>query len=168
MLRKSCKRCGVEKILNDYYTHKQMADGHLNVCKVCTRVRVRKHRAENDSVREYDKQRSKLPHRIKLNTEICRKNRAKWPEKYKARTAVNNAVRDGRLLKPESCSVCGRVTRITGHHEDYSAMLDVIWLCDLCHRRLDFSRINDVSKNPIKEIAEGVEGPESFNFMFQW
>lgn len=32
---KRCFCCGIEKDLNDFYKHKQMADGHLNKCKKC-------------------------------------------------------------------------------------------------------------------------------------
>jgi hypothetical protein len=48
---------------------------------------------------------------------------------------VSNAVRDGRLDRPNRCSRCNEKGRIEGHHEDYSKPLEVIWLCTLCHRR---------------------------------
>jgi hypothetical protein len=37
---KSCIRCGIMQSLDEYYLHNQMADGHVNVCKTCTRKRV--------------------------------------------------------------------------------------------------------------------------------
>jgi hypothetical protein len=59
------------------------------------------------------------------------------PEKYKAHTAVHNAVRDGRLEKPDRCAHCHTAeVSIHGHHEDYSKPLDVVWLCAPCHRQL--------------------------------
>jgi hypothetical protein len=58
--------------------------------------------------------------------------RARHPEKVKARAAVNNAVRDGYLMKPEKCG-CGG-SPVEAHHVDYTKPLDVAWLCGPCHR----------------------------------
>lgn len=58
------------------------------------------------------------------------------PEKRKAHIAVGNAVRDGKLVKPDSCPKCGRESRIIGHHSDYSKPLEVEWMCNKCHHSL--------------------------------
>lgn len=54
-------------------------------------------------------------------------------EKYKANFAVNNAVAQGKLIKPSVCECCGESGRIHGHHADYSKPLQVNWLCKKCH-----------------------------------
>jgi hypothetical protein len=56
-------------------------------------------------------------------------------EKHKARVAVRNAIRNGRLVKATECSECGSDQLIEAHHEDYSKPLDVVWLCSTCHGR---------------------------------
>lgn len=51
-------------------------------------------------------------------------------QKTRVRTAVNVALRNGRLVR-EGCKVCGG--RAEAHHEDYSKPLDVTWLCRTHH-----------------------------------
>jgi len=46
---------------------------------------------------------------------------------------VYKAVKSGKILKPNLCSLCHIPTRINAHHEDYSNPLDVVWLCHACH-----------------------------------
>lgn len=133
---KKCFKCNIEWPLHYFYKHPQMADGHLNKCKKCTKSDVRKHRADNiEEVREYDKNRYQTENRKKQSTENCKKQRAKYPEKYKARTAVSNAVRDKRLLKLPCC-VCGS-KKSTAHHEDYNKPLEVVWVCLQHHHELE-------------------------------
>ena len=42
MMVKVCKKCNLEKDILDFYTHKQMKDGYLNICKKCTIERIHK------------------------------------------------------------------------------------------------------------------------------
>ena len=57
-----------------------------------------------------------------------------------ARKALSEAVRTGRLQRPEVCERCGGSGPIEGHHADYSRPLDVEWLCVPCHTAEDPGR----------------------------
>lgn len=128
---KTCFKCKQTKPLDGFYRHPQMADGHLNKCIDCTKKDVNAHRARNvDRIRSEDRARSKTPkYRAKAIVQ-ARLMRAKSPEKYAARTAVGNALRDGRLTR-QPCA-CGN-PKSQAHHDDYSKPLDVRWLCVKCH-----------------------------------
>lgn len=129
---KTCFKCNVEKPVEDFYRHSRMKDGHLNKCKQCTKADVIKNRNENiEYYREYDIARSKLPHRKLEMLTRCIAERKRNPDKYSARSAVTNAVRDGRLEKTP-CVICG-ASKVVGHHEDYSRPLDVVWMCQAHH-----------------------------------
>lgn len=144
---KTCFKCGLKKPLSDFYKHKQMADGHLNKCKECTKKDAKKNRDENiDWFRQYDKQRANEPKRIAARLAYSKtergKNRIKaallaWrernPNKYAAHIAVGNAVRDGRLTKMP-CQICGSSIMVQAHHDDYSKPLEVRWLCTTHHK----------------------------------
>lgn len=129
---KTCFKCGETKLLVEFYRHKATADGHLNKCKECTKADVRSYRGDNkDKIAEYEYERSKRPDRRLYAAEQGRRHRSENPQKYKARTAVGNAVRDGRLVR-KPCESCGS-RKSEAHHDDYSRPLDVRWLCKPCH-----------------------------------
>ena len=138
-MEKQCFKCGLVKSLSEFYKHDRMADGHVNKCKECNKVDVRSNRMDKvEQYRDYDKNRGNCGERIKRNAVYNKKYRESFPEKYKAHTAVGNAVRSGFLIKPEICPSCGEITRskeMHGHHKDYSYPLDVDWLCVRCHAK---------------------------------
>jgi hypothetical protein len=128
---KECFKCKTIKPLTEFYKHKEMADGHLNKCKECTKNDANKHRQENlEKVRAYDRERSKLPHRIKLHKEVTSRWKANYPERIKAQRLLSYAVKIGAVM-PHPCWVCGE--KAEAHHPDYSAPLDVVWLCHIHH-----------------------------------
>jgi hypothetical protein len=55
-----------------------------------------------------------------------------------ARSAANNAQRDGRL-HPSPCEICGE-PNAQKHHEDYNQPLVVRWICHRCHVALHVLR----------------------------
>lgn len=58
---------------------------------------------------------------------------ARNPERARALSAVNNALRAGRIVK-SPCIECGSTDRLRCHHADYSKKLDVTWHCLRCHQ----------------------------------
>jgi hypothetical protein len=132
---KKCFKCGIEKDLSEFYVHKKMGDGHLGKCKECTKKDATKHRDENiEKIREYDRGRASLPKRRESVARITKYHREKHPDRYKAQTAVHNAIRDGKLFRLP-CFVCGAL-KVEGHHPDYSRPLDVVWLCPIHHKEI--------------------------------
>ena len=130
--KKKCFKCGNVKSLSEFYKHPMMADGHLNKCKECTKIDVSKNYSDKrEYYAEYERERAQRQERKKAAIRYQRKRRKKFPEKYIAYCAVNNAVRDGRLKK-QPCEKCGN-PETQAHHEDYSKPLDVRWLCRKSH-----------------------------------
>jgi hypothetical protein len=132
MKTKRCNRCGISKEISLFYKNKLMPDGRLNQCVECVRKAQREFRLNNpEHVQSWEKERQQSEHRKNWRVENQRGWRQRNVEKYKARTAVSNAVRDGRLEK-KGCEVCG--DKAQAHHEDYSKPLQVRWLCFKHHR----------------------------------
>lgn len=129
---KVCRSCQNLKPLSDYYKHSQMFDGHLNKCKECVKKRVSLY-SKTPAGKAVERKRQKTKKRRDWQVKYMRKRRKLEPLKYEARTAVNNAIRDGRLSKGV-CEVCGS-SNTQAHHEDYTKPLDIIWLCFPCHKK---------------------------------
>lgn len=132
MDEKECRKCADVKPLSDFYRHPRMADGHLNICKLCKREYQRR-RAKTKEGKAVERRRNQKPDRKKRLAENAKRWSEKHPKRRGAHLKVNNAVRDGRLIKPEHCESCGKIDTLHGHHEDYSKPLDVEWLCAYCH-----------------------------------
>jgi hypothetical protein len=145
---KTCKKCGAQKPLDDFYVASNMVDGRDSKCKECAKAAANKRRAEKlDEIRAYDRQRGNLPHRVEarkayLESEAGRASSAAAKRKYSisnpvktvARNAVANALRDGKLMKWPGCAVPECTLSPEAHHADYSRPLDVVWLCDAHHK----------------------------------
>ena len=125
-MEKKCFKCKRVLPLSMFYKHPQMGDGHLNKCKECTVLDVRLYRDGNgEKIRAYDRARASDRHKVEFKD--------RHPLKKAAQTTLGNAVKYGKVVKPQFCIRCWSVGKIHGHHRDYSRPLDVIWLCPRCH-----------------------------------
>jgi hypothetical protein len=150
MEEKKCFKCKAVRPLSEFYKHPQMKDGRVNKCKSCNKKDNIKNREDKvQYYREYDRNRSSLPHRVDARKEYQesfkkdpsftekrrisnKKYREKYPEKAKARRMVNYYIRKG-TLKREPCKICGNI-KSESHHPDYKYPLNIVWLCDKHHK----------------------------------
>lgn len=94
------------------------------------RERKRKYREEHpDKVAESHKKYRESGKKAAYNSR---------PEEHYKRTArhiLENEVSSGRMVRPTVCSRCGCECVPQAHHTDYTEPLNVVWLCDTCHRK---------------------------------
>ena len=128
-LWKACKRCGLTKPLEEFYTSEKNRDGRRSKCKMCVKAQVRaNYRANKKYYQEYDRRRNSTPERKQASNV---RHREIKPEKRLAYRKVLRAIASGELVR-QPCEICG-AEKVQAHHEDYSRPLDVIWLCSLHH-----------------------------------
>lgn len=130
---KFCKFCASTSLFYPYNPYK---------CKACLSAYATKWQKDNRDRRVQqriiyrDRNREHLATYYQEWYEGVDRKRYRDPLKVHAHNAVSNAVRKGELVRPDQCSECRRTIKIEGHHPDYTKPLDVLWLCNRCHRLL--------------------------------
>lgn len=137
MLRisKKCRLCGESKTLEHFYRNDRYLDGFRHECREC--LREIEHNKPDDVLEH----RREVAKRWRLkNKEYMNRKGGEWkeshPEVVMAARAVQKALKNGSLIRPESCSLCGKVCKPDAHHDDHTRPLDVIWCCRKCHAAL--------------------------------
>lgn len=127
---KACSICKVVKPRTEFYRDKRTSTRLNCRCRTCCRAMCLKYRYDNlETVQA--KHREYLKKNWARTTENLLRIKAKSPEKVRARYAVNNAIRAGKLVRLP-CEKCGD-PKSQGHHDDYSKPLEVHWMCHRCH-----------------------------------
>jgi hypothetical protein len=67
-------------------------------------------------------------------TEAMSEWKANHPEAIAAHTILQKAVRAGTIIKPNKCSQCHKIKRLSAHHNNYNKPLEIEWLCSSCHK----------------------------------
>jgi len=131
---KKCFKCHTVTPLTEFYKHAAMADGYLNKCKKCTKKDALEHRIKNiERIREYDRIRSKNSERMKIASEISKAWYQADKRRLQCHNAVTRAVKKGTLIRLP-CIRCGSKKSLA-HHENYDEPLNVMWLCQPCHKQ---------------------------------
>jgi hypothetical protein len=141
-----CKVCGVTSDAAEFYA------GVNTRCKECHKAKIRENRKANagyyktyDAYRYQNNPKRKAAAEKYRKTEsgkaAARRSQEKWllknSEKRACHVILGNAVRDGRVFKPDKCEACGATDcRIDGHHDDYAKPLEVKWVCRSCHMEI--------------------------------
>lgn len=115
VLMKTCIVCHIEKPITDFW--KKGPGRTRGDCKECGRKK------ENTKKRHRPNRKPKIINTIK----------------ERARGRLRDAVRYGKIKKPDACEFCllpKEKRHLQGHHhKGYDYPLDVIWLCGLCHAK---------------------------------
>lgn len=148
-MTKRCTACLVVKELDEFHNEKSKKDGRKNICKDCINKQTKEYRNKNkkrvlsnakkyrvnnkEKIKEY---KIKNPEKHRGSVEKANKRSRRWEvgnkEKKRAHDAVARAIKSGKLLR-QPCSVCSRTCDVEGHHEDYTKVLEVVWLCPQHH-----------------------------------
>jgi hypothetical protein len=153
---KICVRCKKRKSVLGFTVDPRSSDKLQSACNKCKYLSQAKYRKDNaDKLRKMfrehgrkrragDRETSRRRGRVYYRKnaimfkEASLRCRQRYPERIKAGSAVNAAVRLGKLKKPKKCQVCGKKGKVVGHHKSYRKKdwLKVVWLCEVCHRRV--------------------------------
>lgn len=148
IISKRCSTCKENKSVSEFHKNRATKDGYHSQCKICIKAyqqsedgkatqrkaHCRYRQTEKGKIHEKQYQQSeigKATYRRSVD-----KNHKRFPEHRKAVSAVNNAIRAGKLPRPDSlkCS-CGEQAEHYHHHKGYEPehWLDVVPVCVPCH-----------------------------------
>ncbi len=140
--RKTCKQCSYKRkqelISNDSGRQSSLQDSGRKYY-----LRNRDMRIEDNKERRIVKKEQYSKARIARYLEKKSEGIAEYqkvlkdePGKRYASHSVFLAIKNGKLVRPETCSSCMQRRPLEAHHESYlmKDRLDVQWLCVQCHR----------------------------------
>lgn len=134
---KTCSLCKRQLDLGAFNKSSANKDGLQRYCRECQKVKKGKWYSENSghSIRYSEEWKKSNPEKAKASARrhLLSLER-RHPEKRSARTAISNALRDGRLSKLP-CFVCGD-EKSEAHHVCYKDPYLISWLCREHHNEV--------------------------------
>ena len=146
-MTKCCFKCGITKVVAEFYKHPNMGDGYLGKCKTCTKrdvlAREQHLRATDPLWVAKERERCRIKEIKRYHTgrkppktgaqQIANREWRKRTGALAAHNAVARALRARKLIRPSRCDQCRERCKPDAHHEDYTKYLEVRWLCKACH-----------------------------------
>jgi hypothetical protein len=141
---KDCSECGKRQELSEFYVNRASDDGLTSRCKTCLRAyqKARRDELNADKPEGWKKKTADMVAYRKAwsaanpgvmtayKKAYWQRNKDRLSIKYK----VRHAIKTGKLVRLP-CFVCGS-EKVEAHHPDYSAPLDVVWLCRQHHMEI--------------------------------
>lgn len=146
--QKICSECKQPKQLSKFSKRDKSKDGHQYQCKSCRNKqnkkykRTEKGRAAQKRYNQSEKfkvamKRHQQTDKFKITQKL---DKSRHTEHYKARNAVNHAIVDGKLPRPDTrlCHYCPKPAQQYHHWHGYAPehWLDVVPACIDCHNKL--------------------------------
>jgi hypothetical protein len=136
---KRCWSCSTTKPLAEFHKRTGRGDGFNDTCKACRKAERQTRTPEQiaayrASLRKSQSNPAHRAARVAYMREYQRRPDVK--ARHKARNAVKDALRDGRMIRPPACQTCGEKATLDAHHPDYAKPLLVYWICRPCHALL--------------------------------
>lgn len=133
---KKCSICHKIKDDKDFYFRSDTLI-YRKDCKDCRKLKTKDYRVQHlDYYKEYNKKYF-VKNRERINAlqlAYYHKTKIAFHQKYRARDLLYDAVSRGQVQK-RNCEICLE-DKVQGHHSDYTNSLDVLWLCERCHKLL--------------------------------
>lgn len=143
---KNCARCKTDLDESNFCKDRHSRDGLHRICRSCMSKARSEFRINNlESCRERERAFSRSRDRSGYNRKYRSATREHRRFEYEnapyemksAWRSVAAALRNGTMVRPNVCVICGVECKPTAHHYDYSKRLDVTWLCRSCHNIAD-------------------------------
>ncbi len=147
---KRCSKCKKLKSSEDFYAHNISEDGLRSKCVSCLKIiqtqyqETKKGKASQKRYAQSEKGKASrrkhlLSNKGKTTTKISRLAYSKkHPELQRARNAINNAIRAGKIPRADTLKcVCGEQAHEYHHPKGYKPehWFSIIPICVKCHRR---------------------------------
>lgn len=118
--KKKCSFCHKRLPVEEFNYCRSSHDGLTSYCRQCGKDYKRQHYEENYG--EFYNRQSEY--------------RRRYPERRRVFSVVQEGLKRGELVRPDTCSKCGKSGYIVAHHDDYGRPLEIVWLCLSCDRQL--------------------------------